>query len=37
MTAHSPLIGIALDGVGIYGVWEGSGGSLVRRASFLFS
>eukprot|EP00301_Raphidiophrys_heterophryoidea_P020338 c5061_g1_i1.p1 GENE.c5061_g1_i1~~c5061_g1_i1.p1 ORF type:complete len:358 (-),score=57.69 c5061_g1_i1:324-1352(-) len=23
-TAHSPLIGIALDGHGIYGVWEGA-------------
>lgn len=24
-SAHSPLLGIALDGHGIYGVWEGSG------------
>ena len=26
--AHSPLIGLALDGRGIYGVWEGAGGAL---------
>jgi hypothetical protein len=25
VTAHSPLIGIALDGRGIYGVWEAAG------------
>eukprot|EP00301_Raphidiophrys_heterophryoidea_P001241 c10602_g1_i1.p1 GENE.c10602_g1_i1~~c10602_g1_i1.p1 ORF type:complete len:529 (+),score=109.19 c10602_g1_i1:50-1588(+) len=24
-TAHSPLIGVALDGYGIYGVWEAAG------------
>jgi hypothetical protein len=25
VTAHSPLVGLALDGYGIYGAWEGAG------------